>query len=109
MNWKDGPENLIKSSLLTGDLESAVDVSLKCGREAEALLIASANSELFERVKSSFLHKNTDLFIKNIFSAVINKHFEQLLEYNIIKDWKEYILYALTYLKENEFLNFASK
>ncbi len=37
---------MIKSSLLTGDLESAVDIALKCGREAEALLIASADQEI---------------------------------------------------------------
>lgn len=70
-------------------------------------MIASADPELFLKVKSNYLSKNKDLFIKNIFSAIINKNFEQLLEHNIIKEWKEYVLYALTYLKNTEFLQFA--
>ncbi len=109
INWNLGAEKLIKQSLLIGDLESAVDVALKCGREAEALLIASAgDKELFNKVKQSFFNKNKDLFIKNIFSSIINNNFESLFEYNVLKDWKEYILYAKTYLQGPQFLTFAN-
>ena len=109
INWNLGAEKLIKQSLLIGDLESAVDVALKCGRDAEALLIASAgDKELFNKVKQSFFNRNKDLFIKNIFSSIINGNFESLFEYNVLKDWKEYILYAKTYLGGNEFLTFAN-
>lgn len=112
INWNLGSEKLIKDSLLIGDLEHAVEVAIKCGRDAEALLIASTGSqELFNKVKNSFFSKNKDLFIKNIFSSIINRDFQQLLEYNILKEWKEYILYSLTYLVKNkdDFINFASK
>jgi protein transport protein SEC31 len=110
INWNLSSEKLIKDSLLIGDLEHAVDVSMKCGRDAEALLIASTGPiELFNKVKNQFFSKNKDLFIKNIFSSIINKNFDQLLEYNIIKDWKEYVLYSLTYLAKQEFVKFASK
>jgi protein transport protein SEC31 len=109
INWNLGAEKLIKQSLLIGDLESAVDVALKCGREAEALLIASAgDKELFNKAKQSFFNKNKDLFIKNIFSSIINNNFESLFEYNVLKDWKEYILYAKTYLQGPQFLTFAN-
>jgi hypothetical protein len=109
INWNQGAEKLIKHSLLIGDLESAVDVALKCGREAEALLIASAGDKnLFNKAKASFFNKNKDLFIKNIFSSIINGNFEALFEYNVLKDWKEYILYAKTYLQGREFINFAN-
>lgn len=109
INWNLGPEKLIKQSLLTGDLESAVDVALKAGRDAEALLIASTGSqELFNKTKLNFFNRNKDLFIKNIFSSIINKSFDSLLEYNVQRDWKEYILYAKTYLNPNEFLTFAN-
>jgi protein transport protein SEC31 len=109
INWNQGAEKLIKHSLLIGDLESAVDVALKCGREAEALLIASAGDKnLFNKAKASFFNKNKDLFIKNIFSSIINGNFEALFEYNVLKDWKEYILYAKTYLQGGEFINFAN-
>ena len=109
INWNLGSEKLIKDSLLIGDLDNAVEVAMKCGRDAEALLIASNGSkELFLKAKNLFFSKNKDLFIKNIFSSIIKQDFEQLLEYNIIKDWKEYVLYALTYLAKSDFGKFAS-
>lgn len=109
INWNQGSEKLIKQSLLTGDLESAVDVALKCGREAEALLIAvsSGNQELLNKTKAEYFGKNKDLFIRNIFSSIINKNFEALLDYNVIKEWREYILYAKTYLNDTKFSSFA--
>jgi hypothetical protein len=39
-NWDEGPEGIIKRSLLLGNLEYAAEVALKCGRTTEALLIA---------------------------------------------------------------------
>lgn len=109
INWNQGSEKLIKQSLLTGDLESAVEVALKCGREAEALLIAvsSGNQELLNKTKAEYFSKNKDLFVRNIFSSIINKNFEALLDYNVIKEWKEYILYAKTYLNDPKFASFA--
>ncbi len=109
INWNQGSEKLIKQSLLTGDLESAVDVALKCGREAEALLIAvsSNNVELLNKTKAEYFSRNKDLFIRNIFSSIINKNFEALLDFNVIKEWKEYILYAKTYLNDPKFSSFA--
>jgi hypothetical protein len=108
INWNQGAEKLIKQSLLIGDLESAVDVALKSGRDAEALLIASARPELFNRTKQEFFKKNKDLFVKNIFSSIINNDFDALLEYNVLKDWKEYILYSKTYLSNEKFIQFAN-
>jgi protein transport protein SEC31 len=108
INWNQGSEKLIKQCLLIGDLESAVDVALKCGRDAEALLIASADKDLFNRTKQSFFNKNKDLFVKNIFSSIINGDFDNLLEYNVLKDWKEYMLYSKTYLSNEKFISFAN-
>lgn len=109
INWNQGSEKLIKQSLLTGDLESAVEVAMKCGREAEALLIAvsSGNQDLLNKTKNEYFSKNKDLFVRNIFSSIINKNFEALLDYNVIKEWKEYILYAKTYLNDPKFASFA--
>ncbi len=47
-NWNEGPEGIIKQSLLAGCHASAVEVAMKCGRTAEALLIAKlGGDELF--------------------------------------------------------------
>jgi hypothetical protein len=109
INWNQGSEKLIKQSLLTGDLESSVEVAMKSGREAEAILIAvsSGNQELINKTKNEYFSRNKDLFIRNIFSSIINKNFESLLDYNVIKEWKEYILYAKTYLNDAKFASFA--
>lgn len=109
INWNQGSEKLIKQSLLTGDLESAVEVALKSGREAEALLIAvsSGNQELLNKTKADYFSKTKDLFVRNIFSSIINKNFEALLDYNVIKEWREYILYANSYLNHPKFASFA--
>lgn len=44
-NWDEGVEGIIKRNLLIGNLEYAAEVALKCGRTAEALLIAEAGGQ----------------------------------------------------------------
>jgi hypothetical protein len=39
-NWDEGPESMIKRNIMFGNLEYAAEVALKCGRVAEAFLIA---------------------------------------------------------------------
>ena len=39
-DWDCGPEAMIKRNLMYGNLEYAAEVALKCGRVAEAFLIA---------------------------------------------------------------------
>jgi len=39
-NWDVGAENLIKNNILIGNYEGAIDAAMKCGRTAEALLLA---------------------------------------------------------------------
>jgi hypothetical protein len=41
-NWNAGSEALIKKSLMIGNVHYAAEVALKCGRTAEAFLIAQA-------------------------------------------------------------------
>jgi hypothetical protein len=44
-DWDSGPESMIKRNLMYGNLEYAAEVALKCGRVAEAFLIAQAGGE----------------------------------------------------------------
>ena len=106
MDWNQLDERHIKSSLMFGDLELAMENAFKADRDAEALLIASSDFELFSKARNKFLSKSKDPYIKNVFSSIINKNFNQLLDYNK-KDWKEYILYAKTYLDAEGFKVFA--
>ena len=108
INWNVGNEKLVKKSLLIGDLESAVELLFKNERYSEALLVASMQPELFEKAKENYFKNNGDLFVKSFFPAIINRNFEMLFEYNL-RDWKEYLLYAKTYLNQNDFQQFAEK
>ena len=110
INWNVGNEKVIKKSLLLGDLESAVQLLFKNNRYCEALLIASTKPELFQKAKETYFSKENDLFVKSIFPAIINNNFELLFDYNVVKEWKEYLFYVNTYSENPEiFKNFADK
>ena len=110
INWNVGNEKIIKKCLLLGDLESAVTLLFKNNRNCEALLIASSNPELFNKAKETYFAKENDLFVKSIFPAIINNNFDLLFDYNVIKEWKEYLFYANTYSANIEdFKSFADK
>ena len=109
-NWSVGNEKIIKKSLLLGDLESAVQLLFKNNRYSEALLIASTKPELFEKAKETYFQKENDLFVKSIFPAIINNNFDLLFDYNVLKEWKEYLFYVNTYSENiDAFKNFADK
>lgn len=107
LNWNLQNEKHIKGALLAGDLELAMENAFKADRDIEALLIASCDPDLFAKAKAKYFYKSNDLFIKNVFASIINKNFNHLFNSNL-KDWKEYILYALTYLDRSEFYKFAA-
>ena len=110
INWNVGNEKVIKKCLLLGDLESAVQLLFKNNRFCEALLIASTKPELFLKAKETYFAKENDLFVKSIFPAIINNNFDLLFDYNVIKEWKEYLFYVNTYSENNEaFKKFADK
>lgn len=44
INWDTGIEKIIKENLIIGNYEGAIDCAMKCGRTAEALLIAHSRS-----------------------------------------------------------------
>ena len=107
INWNVGQEKLVKQSLLIGDLESAVDLLFKSNRASEALLIASIKPELFAKAKETYFNNNKDLYVKSIFPSIINNNFSLLFDFNVIKEWKEYLLYSKTYLgNSEEFIGF---
>lgn len=51
INWDVGTESIIKRCLLTGQLEEAAECALKCGRHAEAFLIADfGGDQIFRKI-----------------------------------------------------------
>ena len=56
INWDTGVEKIIKDNLIIGNYDGAIDCALKCGRSAEALLLAySQGKDTFESTMSSYL------------------------------------------------------
>ena len=50
-----------------GNLEYAAEVALKCGRVAEALLIAqSGGDDLLQDIQNRFFASNKDPFVKEV-------------------------------------------
>ena len=54
-NWDIGRERLIKHNMLIGNYDGAIDAALKCGRTAEALIIAySVDQNTFNNTLKTF-------------------------------------------------------
>lgn len=53
---------------------------MKCGRQAEALLLAySQGQDVFESVLKDYFVSNTDPFIKNIIKNIVKKNNEEMI------------------------------
>lgn len=70
-NWNIGKERLIKHNILIGNYECAIDAALKCGRTAEALIIAySLDQNAFNSTLKTFFTETTDNFITDILKNI---------------------------------------
>jgi protein transport protein SEC31 len=79
-NWDIGKERLIKQNILIGNYEGAIDAALKCGRTAEALIIAySVNQNTFNSTLKTFFTETTDSFITDILKHIAHKDTEELV------------------------------
>ena len=90
INWDAGVEKIIKANLLIGNIEGAIDCLLKCGRTAEALLLAySKGTELFQNTAKAFFVQSNDHFVKNVIGSVYDNKFEELVRNYPLDSWKE--------------------
>jgi len=101
-NWDEGTEGIIKRNLLIGNLENAADCALKCGRVAEAFLIAEAGGkELYNRVKMEYLANAKDSYVKLVLNSIVNKDLPELISERAltgkITNWKESLAYVLSF------------
>lgn len=111
VNWNEGMEKMIKRNLLIGNLQYAAEVALKCGRTAEALLIAEQGSQsLFEEIKQQYFAMQKDPFIKTVLQAIVDDKGDDLTEEEALKPsshaginfpasttWQESLSYIFAY------------
>lgn len=89
-NWNAGIEKIIKTNMLIGNIEGAVDSALKCGRVAEALLLAYAKGgEFFKSTIKSYVTSSNDPFVKNVIRYLVEDQIEDLVLNYSLDDWKE--------------------
>lgn len=89
-NWNAGIEKIIKSNILIGNIEGAVDSALKCGRVAEALLLAYAKGgDFFKSTIKSYVTSCNDPFVKNVIRYLVEDQIEDLVMNYSLEDWKE--------------------
>jgi protein transport protein SEC31 len=89
-NWDIGREGLVKQNILIGNYEGAIDAALKCGRTAEALIIAySVDQNLFNNTLKTFFTETTDNFITDVLKHIAYKDALELVRKYDLGKWKE--------------------
>jgi protein transport protein SEC31 len=74
---------------LIGNYEGAIDAALKCGRTAEALIIAySVDQNLFNNTLKTFFTETTDNFITDVLKNIAYKDAEELVRKYDLNKWK---------------------
>jgi protein transport protein SEC31 len=96
-DWSTGPESLVKKSMLIGDLPAAVEVCLKSGRMADALLLASGGgTDLWVRTRDEYLRLQGDPFLKCV-GNIMTQEFDALVAAADLSKWMETLAVLATY------------
>lgn len=96
-DWSEGPELLIKQSLLVGNLPAAVECCFKSGKLAEGLLLASGGgTTLWTRARDEFLRLQNDVFLTTVGNIMTND-FENLVGNSNLGNWMETLAIIATY------------
>lgn len=96
-DWSEGPELLIKQSLLVGNLPAAVECCFKSGKLAEGLLLASGGgTTLWTRARDEFLRLQNDVFLTTVGNIMTND-FEKLVCNSNLGNWMETLAIIATY------------
>lgn len=97
----DDGEGLICQALLTGNIESAVELCIESDRWADAIIIASTGgSDLLGRTQYRYL-KKSEGFLSNIISALVTDDWSSVILQCSADSWKEALAATLTYCREN--------
>eukprot|EP00392_Amoebophrya_sp_AT5.2_P018700 g19306.t1 len=107
-DWSQGPEALIRQTFLVGSREAAVEICLKCGRVADALLIAYPEPELFAKVRDEYIQKENDPFLSTIGNVVQNQ-LEAVVQQSNLDQWRETLALVATYADSDNAWRFLTE
>lgn len=102
-DWSQGPEALIKQSLLVGDFEGAVECCMRCGKFADALLIAaSGNPDLWRKTRDEYTRKQKDPFVRQL-GYILAQDLEKLVSQSDLSEWPETLALLTTYAANDNY------
>lgn len=97
----DDNEGLICQALLTGNIESAVELCIESNRMADAIIIASTGgSDLLARTQYRYLKKSQG-YLSNIISALVTDDWSSVVSQCSTDSWKEALVATLTYCRDH--------
>lgn len=104
-NESDG---LISQALLTANFESAVDVCLRHGRMAEALVLSIAGgAELLAKTQKAYFDANKSS-VDRLMWAIVTNNFEHVVKTCDLSNWKEALAIILTYTAGEQFTSLCN-
>ncbi|CAH2321830.1 transport Sec31B isoform X1 [Pelobates cultripes] len=96
-------DGLISQALLLGNFESAVDLCLKDGRFADAIILANAGGEDLLRETQQWYFSHQKNKITSLLSFVVQQKWRDIVLNCSLQSWKEALALLLTYSKPEEF------
>ncbi|OCT70195.1 hypothetical protein XELAEV_18037117mg [Xenopus laevis] len=96
-------DGLISQALLMGNFEAAVDVCLKHGRFADAIILANAGGEDLLRETQQWYFAQQKNKITTLLSSVVQHKWRDIVIKCDPQSWKETLALLLTYSKPEEY------
>ena len=102
-DWSQGPEAIIKQAILVGDIATAVECCIRCGRFADALFLAAGGDpELSKKTRSEYARKQKDPFIRLV-GHVLSHDLDKFVAQTDLSSWIETLAILVTYASVEEF------
>ncbi|KAM4636086.1 protein transport protein Sec31B isoform 2-T2 [Discoglossus pictus] len=96
-------DGLISQALLLGNFEGAVDLCLKDGRFADAIILANAGGEDLLRETQQWYFAQQKNKITSLLSSVVQHKWKDIVLSCNLQSWKEALALLLTYSKPGEY------
>ncbi|KAM4703392.1 protein transport protein Sec31B [Rhinophrynus dorsalis] len=96
-------DGLISQALLLGNFEGAVDLCLKDGRFADAIILANAGGEDLLRETQQWYFAQQKNKITTLLSSVVQHKWRDIVLSCNLQSWKESLALLLTYSKPEEY------
>ncbi|XP_018428433.1 PREDICTED: protein transport protein Sec31B [Nanorana parkeri] len=96
-------DGLISQALLMGNFEAAVELCLKDGRYADAIILANAGGENLLRETQQWYFTRQKNKITSLLSSVVQQKWKDVVLGCNLQNWKEALALLLTYSKPEEY------